>query len=144
MQTNHNAGRRARVYYKGGVTGQPACDDCSQGEPVEVVLGVGDLPKGMDDAFLDMKVGEERTIEIPSDKAYGAHDPDGVQTYPRSYQHGFENLHVGDVITWTNPASGKQIPVRVIECDSQLVTLDFNHPLAGEDLTYWLKLVSLD
>ena len=43
----------------------------------------------------------------------------------------------------TNPASGKAIPVRVVNADAQLVTLDFNHPFAGKELTYWLRLESI-
>lgn len=141
--TSDRRGKIALVQYKGGVTGEEPFDDKSTGEPMQVVLGVGDFPPGMDEAFLDMEIGEERTVVLPPDQAYGEHDSDGVQTYTRTFAEGFENLQVGDVITWTNPQSGRKIPVRVIKADDQLVTLDFNHPLAGKELTYWLKLVDI-
>ncbi len=144
MDKNQRVGRRAFVLYRGGVAGEAPIDDQSQGDPVEIVLGVGELPKGMDDAFLAMEVGEERVVDIPCELAYGAHDSDGLQTYPRTYADGFASLAVGDVVSWTNPVSGRPIPVRVVKADDQLVTLDFNHPFAGKDLTYWLKLVSIE
>lgn len=136
-------GKIALVRYKGGISGEDPFDDRSTGDPVEIVLGVGDLPPGMDEAFLDMAVGEERTVVLPPEKAYGEHDKDGVQTYSRTFAEGFENLQAGDVITWTNPQSGSKIPVRVIKADDQLVTLDYNHPWAGRELTYWLQLIEI-
>lgn len=136
-------GKIALVRYKGGITGDDPLDDRSTGDPLQIVLGVGDLPPGMDEAFLEMEIGEERTVVLPPEKAYGEHDEDGVQTYSRTFAEGFETLKVGDVITWTNPQSGSKIPVRVIKADEQLVTLDYNHPWAGEELTYWLQLVDI-
>lgn len=143
MSANERVGRVALVRYRGGITGREPIDDRS-GDPLRVVLGVGQLPKGMDDAFLDMAVGEKRTVVIPCELGFGEHDPNGVQIYPRTFIQLDRELAVGDVLSWVNPASGQPIPVRVIEADAQLVTLDFNHPFAGEELTYELELVELE
>lgn len=143
MNKSEHIGRTAFVRYQGGATGEEPCDNFAKDKPVEVVLGVGELPKGIDDAFLSMEVGEERRATIPCSLGFGEYDSSGVQTYSRAYAEGFETLEAGDIITWTNPASGMRIPVRVIEADAQLITLDFNHPLAGKELTYWLQLVDL-
>lgn len=136
-------GKVALVHYCGGASGENPVDDCSTGEPERVVLGVGELPRGMDEAFLDMEVGETRTVVIPCERGFGEHDPNGVQTYSRTFAEGFENLRVGDVVFWTNPVSGRRIPVRVVEADDRMVTLDYNHPLAGKELTYQLELVGM-
>lgn len=144
MSAGDRIGRKARVFYKGGVTGEKPLDDRSQGNPVELVLGVGDVPPGLDNAFLEMGVGEERTVVIPPSLGYGERDRGGVQVYPRTLSPAFEKVGVGDTVAWTNPVSGRAIPVRVVGADAQLVTLDFNHPFAGKELTYWLRLESIE
>lgn len=143
MDPNTRIGRKAQVFYKGGISGEEPIDNHSHGNPVELVLGVGDVPPGLDRAFLEMSVGEERTVVIPPSLGYGEHDKAGVQIYPRTLSPAFEKIHTGDVVAWTNPASGKAIPVRVVNADAQLITLDFNHPFAGKELTYWLRLESI-
>ena len=141
---NSKAGKRAQVRYRGGITGEKPIDDMSNGEPVTLVLGVGEIIPGLDHAFMEMEIGEERTVVIPPEDGYGEHDPDGVQTYIRTFSPAFETAQVGDFVFWTNPASGMKIPVRVVKADEQLVTLDFNHPFAGNELTYWVQLVGLE
>lgn len=143
MEREERIGRVVKALYKGGPTGEEPLDDHSAGEPEELVVGVGQLPRGIDEALLDMEAGEERTIIIPCEKGFGPYDPQGVQTYPRAAIEGGEKLQLGDVFPWTNPASGQPIPVRVVKADDQLVTIDFNHPFAGKELTYWLRLVSV-
>lgn len=144
MGADVRIGRKAQVFYRGGVTGEEPLDDCSQGSPVELVLGVGDFPPGLDKALLEMSVGEERTVVIPPALGYGEHDEGGVQIYPRTLSPALEKVGVGDVVSWTNPVSGSAIPVRVVDADTQLVTLDFNHPFAGKELTYWLRLETVE
>lgn len=136
-------GKTALVFYKGGATGEEAIDDHSTGEPESISLGVGSLPKGMDNAFLDMEIGEERTVVIPPELGFGQHDPNGVQVYSRTFIRNGMELKKGDVFAWQNPVSGMPIPVRVTEASEELVTIDFNHPFAGRELTYWLKLVDI-
>lgn len=144
MSGNDRIGRMALVHYLGGITDQEPFDDHKDGEPEKIVLGVGEVPKGVDDALLDMEIGEERTVIIPCDLGFGEHDPGGIQTYTRTSIENGEKLKQEDVFAWTNPASGLPIPVKVIKADAQLVTIDFNHPLAGKELTYWLKLIDIE
>ncbi len=143
MVHEDRTGKTVRAYYKGGPTGEQAIDDHSTGRPEELIVGVGQLPKGLDEALLDMEVGEERTVVILPEKGFGPHDPHGVQIYPRAFIDNGDRLKAGDAFPWINPASGCPIPVRVVEADDQLVTIDFNHPFAGKELTYWVKLVSV-
>ena len=144
MDRNARIGRVAYVHYKGGAVGEEAFDDHLSGDPERIVLGVGEVPKGMDDAFLDMKVGEDRTVRIPCSLGFGEHDPQGVRTYTRTFIRNGDKLKLGDVFAWVNPVSGVPIPVTVIKADESMVTIDFNHPLAGKELEYKLQLVGLE
>ena len=92
MDPNTRIGRKAQVFYKGGISGEEPVDNHSHGNPVELVLGVGDVPPGLDRAFLEMSVGEERTVVIPPSLGYGEHDKAGVQIYPRTLSPAFEKI----------------------------------------------------
>lgn len=140
MRNNAAFGKCAYVRYKGGVLGEEPFDDRSQGAPVKIILGAGSVIPGIEDVLSEMAEGEERTVVIPPEEAYGTHDPDGVQTYPRTMFSFGVQLEVGDAFRWTNPASGMSIPVRVIDATCDAVTVDFNHPLAEKTLEYWLRV----
>lgn len=143
MKNNSRFGQAAFVHYRGGVEGEEPFDDHSTGDPVKIILGAGAVIPGIEDVLSEMEVGEERTVTVPPEEAYGRHDPDGVQVYPRTMFEFGNELEVGSVFKWTNPASGMPIPVRVIEATDSTVKVDFNHPLAEKTLVYWLKLEDL-
>ena len=144
MSVHGRIGKVAHVHYKGGAADGEAFDDHSFGDPERIVLGVGEIPKGMDDAFLSMEIGEERTVRIPCSLGFGERDPAGVKTYTRSFIRNGDRLKEGDVFAWSNPVSGMPIPVTVVQADASMVTIDFNHPLAGKELVYWLQLVDVE
>lgn len=54
-----------------------------------------------------------------------------------------DKLPVGETIGWTSPRNIEPIPAKVVSIENQVATLDFNHPLAGQDIVYWVKLVSV-
>lgn len=135
-------GKVAFIHYKGGVFGEDATD-IRMDEPVRVVLGMGEICPGIQDALYEMEVGERRILIIKPEKGYGEWDPKGVETYPRVMIPGGGDLQVGSVIGRQNPQTGLIMPVRVIDADENYVTMDFNHPLAGKTLEYEVELVSL-
>jgi FKBP-type peptidyl-prolyl cis-trans isomerase 2 len=137
------SGRCALVRYRGGAQGEEPVEDYSTGEPQRIYIGTGSVPPGIDEALYEMEPGEQRVVRIPPEKAYGYHDPAGVQVYPRGFINGGENLEAGSIFAWKNPASGRDLPVRVIKADEHYLTVDFNHPLAGLTLEYWLELVGI-
>lgn len=144
MKNNSQFGKCAYIYYRGGVQGEPAHDIHLSGDPAKIVLGAGQVAPGIEDVLSTMSVGEEKTVVVPPEQAYGSIDPDGVQVYPRNMFSFGKELKEGDVFQWNNPASGMPIPVRVIESYEDAVKVDFNHPQAGKTIEYWLKVVKID
>ena len=122
MRHREYRGKTALVYYRGGAAGEEIVEDHSpavQSEPERILLGSGEVPLGVSDVLYDMEVGEERRAVIPCDRAFGRHDPEGVQRYARMLVPGGDRLEAG------------------------VVFVDFNHLLAGKDLEYWFKLVDV-
>jgi FKBP-type peptidyl-prolyl cis-trans isomerase 2 len=143
MRHQERSGKCALIRYRGGAQGEPPVEDYSTGEPQSIYIGTGSVPPGIDEALYEMEIGEQRTLLIEPHKAYGERDPEGVLVYPRTYIRNGEKLEEGTVFAWKNPASCRDIPVKVIKADEHYVQIDFNHPLAGKTLEYWIELIDI-
>lgn len=137
------SGKRAFVRYRGGVVGEEPFEDYTQGEPEVILVGAGFVPRGIEELLYSMDIGEQRQAVIPCEKAYGLHDPEGVQRYTRAFVRNGDKLEVGDVFSWEHPVSQREVPVKCIEADEYTVVIDFNHLLAGKDLEYWFELIDV-
>lgn len=142
---NTRSGKTALVRYKGRALGGScaAIEDLSGSDPVKICIGVGQVPRGIDEALYDMEIGEQRTIAIPPEKGYGKHDPAGVRLYQRASFPNGDDLYEGYVGRWKNPLSGQFIPAVCTKATKDYVSIDFNHPLAGKRLEYWIELVDI-
>ena len=105
-------------------------------EPIEFVVGEGNLIEGFEEAVVGMNIGDEKTVTIPAEKAYGERNEMLVQKVPASAFEGADfEPEVGMMIL----AEG--IPAIITEVTDEYVTLDFNHELAGEDLVFTIIVV---
>lgn len=105
-------------------------------KPVPVLVGKGYVIEGLGEAVEDMEVGDEKEIEVPEEKAYGVRDPEDVETYPqREFERQGVKVRPGEEIMIGNRRG------KVRSVNSGRVRVDFNHPLAGKKLEYWLKVV---
>lgn len=136
-------GKYALVRYRGGALGEEPVEDYSTGEPQKIRLGHRAIPRGIEDVLFEMEIGESGTVIVGADKAYGQHDHAGVQVLPRIEVPDGDTLEVGSVLGWRSPITKEILPVRVIGADENYLKLDYNHPLAGKDLEYWIELVDI-
>lgn len=133
-------GKTVRFLYKGSFPDGTVFDD-GTAEPHEITLGRRQVMEAIESALSTMKVGEEAVIELSAEAAYGPYDEDAVQRFPAYMVPNGNNLPVGKTIGWTSPRNSQPIPAKVSSIENGIVTLDFNHPLAGKDIVYWVKLV---
>jgi FKBP-type peptidyl-prolyl cis-trans isomerase SlpA len=130
-----------KVHYTGKFEDETVFDtSLTEGrEPLSVELGKGLLIPGFEKALYGLKVGEKKTINIPSDEAYGPIRTEMVQEVEKQLVP--EGIEVGQVLT----AEGPQGPmaVTVVEIKETTVVLDANHPLAGKDLIFDLELLEI-
>ena len=136
------AGDTVQVHYTGRLDDGTMFDSSVGGEPIEFVLGAHHVIPGFEEGVTGMEVGETKTILIPSDQAYGPHMDEMVLTIPREQVPPHITLELGEKLELRQP-TGEALTVRITELTEAIVTLDGNHPLAGEDLTFDLQLASI-
>ncbi len=136
------AGDTVKVHYHGRLTDGTTFDSSSGREPLEFQVGSGQVIKGFDDGVSGMEVGEKRTIQIPVDDAYGQKEENMIVEFPKSNFPPELTPEVGMSLNMTN-GSGQVIPVTIVEIKEDSVTLDANHPLAGQDLIFDIEVVEI-
>ena len=108
-------------------------------EPLETVLGQGQLIKGFETGLIDMSEGETKTIKIESADAYGDVNPEMVTEVPRTNVP--EGVKEGEMLQGMGPMG--PVNVKVTEVKEDMVVLDANHPLAGKKLIFDLQVVGI-
>lgn len=140
--TQVKPGDTVRIHYTGTLF-DGATFDSSQGrDPLEFVVGSGQIIPGLDTALPGMSVGDKKTVEVPADQAYGHPDPNARQAVPRAEIPADIPLDLGTQLQVQTP-QGQVMPVTVVDVTETEVTLDANHPLAGRDLTFAIELVAI-
>jgi FKBP-type peptidyl-prolyl cis-trans isomerase 2 len=136
------AGDTVKVHYHGRLTDGTTFDSSDGRQPLEFEVGSGMVIKGFDDGVLGMAVGDKKTIDIPVDDAYGPVDPQMLMDFPVDRFPEDMKPEVGMQLNMSN-GSGQNFPVVIKEIKGEVVILDANHPLAGEDLIFDLELIEI-
>ncbi|MDO8508338.1 MAG: peptidylprolyl isomerase [Nanoarchaeota archaeon] len=137
-------GDKAAIDYEGKFETGEVFDSSTHGDhshPLEFVVGAGEVIKGVDNAVLGMKLGDEKEIVIKPEEGYGMYDSNLKKQIPRDVLPQGEEPKVGAVLLLGTP-DGHQFPVKIIEVNAQAVTIDLNHPLAGKILHFKIKIVN--
>jgi peptidylprolyl isomerase len=117
-------------------------DQGHQSEPLEFIIGAGMVIPGFEQAVIGMHVGEKKTVEIPPDQAYGEYVEEFVKMIPRSQLNLDFDVQEGMLLE-LHTDSGRVIPITVTRVTETMVTLDANHPLAGETLFFDIEVLSV-
>ncbi|MBD0326535.1 MAG: peptidylprolyl isomerase [Pyrinomonadaceae bacterium] len=133
-------GDTVRVHYTGRLESGDVFDSSEGGEPLEFELGSGQVIAGFDENVRGMSVGDQKTIEIEPENAYGERVEGLVGKVERSGLNLGSEPEVGMEVALQLP-DGQQIPVRITEVTDESVTFDANHPLAGRKLIFDIKRV---
>ena len=110
--------------------------------PMEYTQGDDSLIPGLAKQMEGLKVGDEKIIVVPADKGFGPVDPQAVQEVPRSAIGADIELSVGLLLQMNDP-EGNAYPATVKEIKDDKVVIDFNHPLAGKELTFNVKITDI-
>ena len=127
------------VDHKGSLENGEVFDTSHGRQPLEIQLGAGQLIKGFEKELLGMAVNEKKVFTLQPEDAYGHKDENLTQSFPRSDVPPEMNPKVGMTVGLHTP-EGQQVPARITHVDDEKLTMDLNHPLAGESLTFEIEV----
>lgn len=141
--TQIKQGDTVRIHYTGTLLDGKTFDSSEGRDPLEFVVGSGQIISGLDAAMPGLEVGDKKRVEIACQEAYGPINPGARQAIPREGIPDDIPLEIGTQLQMQSP-EGQVLPVTVVEVDEATVTLDANHPLAGQDLVFEFEVVSVN
>lgn len=134
-------GDKVKAHYKGTLTDGTEFDNSTGADPIAFEVGSGKLIPGFEDAVVGMAPGDKKTVTIPVDDAYGPRRDELLLSVPKEEVPSDLDADVGDDLVLER--NGQEITVRVQQVNDEGMTLDANHPLAGQDLTFEIELVAI-
>ncbi len=140
--TQATSGSTVAFHYTGTLSDGSVFDSSEGREPLSFTMGQGQIIPGLEAAVEGMSEGDEKTVTVAAEQAYGERDPNAMQQIPREQIPDHIPTEPGTQLQMQAP-NGQAIPVVVAEVSDSHVTLDANHPLAGKDLTFAVKVVSV-
>jgi FKBP-type peptidyl-prolyl cis-trans isomerase SlyD len=116
--------------------------DSSQGrEPLEYLHGASNIIPGLESALEGRSSGDQLNVSVPPEQGYGLHDPGLVQMVKRKAFQGANTIEPGMQFQGNTPQGPRIITVTDVKGDD--ITIDANHPLAGQTLNFDVKVVNV-
>ena len=140
--SNAKAGDTVKIHYTGTLDDGTQFDSSAGRDPLEFELGGGQVIPGFDSAVEGMAVGENKNVRIEPDQAYGERHEQLVQQVPRSALPDDLEPQVGMGLQSQSP-DGQVMMLMVTEVGDDNITVDANHPLAGQALNFDIELVEI-
>jgi FKBP-type peptidyl-prolyl cis-trans isomerase SlpA len=111
--------------------------------PPSLVMGDGSLTPSFEACLLGMRAGQQGSFELSADQAFGPLNPDHIRYFESSAFDASISVTVGTVVAFTQP-NGAEVPGVIRSVDGDSVTVDFNHPLAGQSVRFSVDVISVD
>ena len=131
-----------KVHYKGSLADGQIFDTSENREPLQFTMGAGQLIPGFEESVLGMSVEDVKTVQIPFAEAYGPVQEELMQEIGRNLLPEDLKVEVGMQLV-SKQEDDAEVVVTVSEVKDETVVIDANHPLAGKDLTFEIKLVEI-
>lgn len=133
-------GDYVQVHYTGTLEDNTMFDSSEGRSPLEFQVGAPGIIKGFSDAVKDMALNEEKQFTLSPDQAYGPLHDDARREFPTEML-GDMKVEVGQELRFNSPQG--PVPGKVLAIEADKFTVDFNHPLAGQNLNFKIKLVGI-
>ena len=134
-------GDTVRVHFSGTLTDGTIFDSSTKDRPLEFMIGEGHLLRGFEEGVIGLSVGESRTIHIPVKEGYGLRDEGLVAKIPR--EHLPEGIEPKEGKKFKAQTSKGELIIKIVDADGKEITIDANHDLAGQDLTFEIELTDI-
>lgn len=137
-----STGDKVRVHYTGRLQDDTVFDTSEERGPLEFTVGSGNVIPGFEQAVVGMEPGEQQSVTIPATDAYGERREDLVVTLDRERLSGDVEPEPGQQLS-LRQQNGDTFTATVEEVTDETVRLDTNHPLAGQELHFDIRLVEI-
>jgi FKBP-type peptidyl-prolyl cis-trans isomerase SlpA len=111
-------------------------------KPAKFVMGDGSLTPGFEDCLLGLQVGQSETFTLAPESAFGVPNPDNIHHLELSKFSSDVPAEIGTIISFKQP-NGEELPGIIREIIADSVTVDFNHPLAGQTVTFEVDVLEV-
>ena len=135
-------GTHVQVHYTGKLDNGEIFDSSRDREPLQVSIGQGQLISGFEKALVGMAVNEKKVFRLEPEEAYGQRNEEAIHTFSRAEIPPELEVEEGQMVAVSTP-EGEQIPAKIVRADDESVTIDLNHPLAGETLNFEVEVVGI-
>lgn len=135
-------GDTVRVNYTGKLTDGTVFDSSADRDPLQFTVGAGQVIPGFDNAVVGMNEGDKKSVEVSAEEAYGNRRDDLLVSVDRKEFPNDLEPQVGQRLQ-AKTSEGNTTVVKVAKVEDDSVTLDANHPLAGEKLAFDIELVQI-
>jgi FKBP-type peptidyl-prolyl cis-trans isomerase SlyD len=129
------------IHYKVANTEGEVLDSSEGDEPLAYIHGQGSIVPGLEQALIGKKAGDKVKITVSPEDGYGVHEPEKVQTVPRNAFDTETQIEPG--MQFQAEGDDGEVVVTVTEVTDDEVTVDANHPLAGQTLHFEVEVVSV-
>ena len=136
-------GNTVSVHYKGTLNDGSQFDSSyDRGQPLQFTVGTGQMIPGFEKNVVGMTVGEAKEFTLSPEDAYGDHNPEAVQEVSKEMFPDDFTFQIGGIIQ--GEQNGNPLIAKIVSEQNETVTLDFNHPMAGKDLTFNIEVVDIN
>lgn len=136
------SGREVTLHFELALPNGEIVDSNFEGQPATFRVGDGNLPTGFEKVLIGLRAGDEHSVDIEEEDAFGPRNPGNVQTFPRYRFPADLAMEEGLVMSFADSAGNEQAGV-IAAFSADQVTVDFNHPLAGKNIHFRVKILSV-
>lgn len=136
------AGKRVTLHFSVLLLDGTVMDSTREHAPATFTVGDGNLLPGFEQSLFGLKAGDKRSILLEAANAFGPYNPDNIQVMRRGLFSRDMTLEPGVVVSFADKSKA-ELPGVITEVDDDQVTVDFNHPLAGKDLTFQVEIINV-
>jgi FKBP-type peptidyl-prolyl cis-trans isomerase 2 len=131
-------GDKVKIQYKVSLTNGTVFKESKPGKPLEFTVGSDQMPSGLNQAVLGMELREEKSVTVGPKEAYGKRNHELVMKFVKnSLPRSFEP-EIGNVVKI------RDVPGTIVKIDEENVYLDGNHPLAGKDVVFYIRIIGIE
>ncbi|MFC1234559.1 FKBP-type peptidyl-prolyl cis-trans isomerase [Vibrio sp. F74] len=115
----------------------------NMGKPAQLAIGDGSLSQNFESHLIGLSPGDTKVVDLKAADAFGSANPDNIHHMDKAKFVGDAAVEVGTIMAFSGP-DGMEIPGIITDIAGNSVTVDFNHPLAGQDVTFEVEILSVE